>query len=117
MEKIKYTTSTGIKSICPANGWFRVKGKTRNDYLLEEIAVFAVMNFVEMELGAEEKPYEYGDTIVGVPSTELGMFLDGSEDYLNDIAGYVKIEQTEIDPIRNIRILKAGVVDTLKWDE
>ena len=111
-----YRVATGIKSIAPATNWFRVKGTSPENCEIEAIAVFAVMTFEERELKHEVKPHPYGDIIVGVPARDFSVIGVDSSEYIDDVAGYVQIEQTEIDPNTGKRVLKAGVANTLTWE-
>ncbi|MBN8967115.1 MAG: hypothetical protein J0G95_01435 [Rhizobiales bacterium] len=95
-----------IKSITTADGWYRVSGKSVNAYILEEIAVWAVVEYVDIN----------DDIIVGIPLDHFGVSGNEEDCYRVGIAGYVKESQTEIDSSGN-RVLKKNEWQQLLWEE
>ena len=97
-----------IKSITSVNGWYRVIGASVKSYSLEEIAVFAVVQYGKGELA--------DDIIVGIPADHLGVSGNEEEHYRFNIAGYVRESQTEIGPSGE-RVLKQSEWQQLAWED
>jgi hypothetical protein len=93
MLTIKKHKIRSISSVC--GSWYRVSG-TQKKPVFEKVAIWAVIDVIEKnDLGKYKS-----ELIVGIPSCDIGVSGNDADYWVNDIAGYVEKDASEIELLK-----------------